>query len=726
VAQSRSVENDSGKKKTAADSGWASLTWDDLTSWAGSRSVLRGRSYQRSGQVKDLKISADGGLLATVVGGDRYATTVTLNKRRKHPSLESVCSCPIGIGCKHAVAVVAEYLQALADGKNVPVATKDDPRWAKLGSDHDQDDEDEDDEDDEDEEEAPPVSKARKPRTSSRSKADVVNWDDKIEQHLRAKSRGELADLVWSLTRRFPEIYQEFRERIALQEGDVERLVVEARREIRQVTSEPAWQNEWTGEGHIPDYSKIQHRFERLLELGHADEVVSLGRDFLEQGMSQIGEAHDEGDTATAFGECLKVVFQAVIHSSLSGPERLLFAIDAGLADDYDAIDDSAQAVLNAPTSPEEWSVVADTLTRRLKPASGQEGSQTDDFSRNYKRDGLTNWIAEALENAGRAEEIRALYESEARTTGSYERVVRFLLAKKQFEDAERWAREGIAATVAKLPGIAMSLVTSLYELAQKRKQWDVVAAHAAFKFFFETPGVSAFEELMKAAGKAGVEEPVRASALRFLETGVSPYQVIVPPSPNPTVKGAKTKAKAAAPAPAPAPPVRVKTDSGWPLPLPDFVIPLVGRSGRYNKTPQPHIEVLLEMAMAAKQPDEVLRWFDKMEPGSHGSGLYRGSYSYADRVAEAVSSSYPERSIAIYTAALNAQLPHAQPSYYEAATAYLRKLRPLYTALNRQGEWNALVASIRESYRNRPRFMDLLDGLDGRTILQSSRTKRK
>ena len=61
-----------------------------------------------------------------------------------------------------------------------------------------------------------------------------------------------MADLVWSLTRRFPEIYQEFRERIALQEGDVDRLLEETREQIRQVTSEQAWRNHWNDEGHIP------------------------------------------------------------------------------------------------------------------------------------------------------------------------------------------------------------------------------------------------------------------------------------------------------------------------------------------------------------------------------------------------------------------------------------------------------------------------------------------
>ena len=135
--------------------------------------------------------------------------------------------------------------------------------------------------------------------------------------------------------------------------------------------------------------------------------------------------------------------------------------------------------------------------------------------------------------------------------------------------------------------------------------------------------------------------------------------------------------------------------------------------------------EVLLEMALAAKRPDQVLHWFDKMQSAPRGPGYYEGpyGYGYSDRVAEAVSA---ERAIAIYTAALNAQLPHAQQSLYESATAHLRKLRPLYEALNRASEWTALVASIREKYRNRPRFMDLLDGLEGRSIVQSARTRRK
>lgn len=737
MARSKSVGDGPGKKgPPPLETGWIRLTWDDLEQWAGGRSVERGRTYQRGGRVKDLKVSEAGVLLATVIGSDRYATTVALGPGRKRPSLESVCTCPLGIsGCKHAVAVVADYLQALADDREVPVATEDDPRWAKLDSDQADEDDDWDDENIEDDEDEYPVRKVRSPRRPARPQAGGVNWDDKIEQHLRAKSQGELADLTWSLVRRFPEVYQEFRERLALQQGDVEQLLTEARREIRRVTSEPAWRNHWNDEGHIPDYSRIKHRFERLLDLGHADEVVSLGREFLREGQRQVNESHDEGETALALADCLTVVFRAVMGSSLSGPERLLLAIDAELNDDIDAIGESTDVVFGAPYKPEEWSVVADTLAQRLKADPGRGEPGEDSFSRDYRRDRVTGWIARALEEAGRDAELRDLYESEARATGSYERLVMFLLERKHFEDVERWAREGIAATSAKLPGIAASLAANLCELARKRKQWDVVAAHAAHKFFSDYPGPTSFDELIKAARKAGGEEPVRDAALRFLETGAMPYQVSAPrPAPT-TARRTKSKARGRATAtrPAPTPPepspaYRLKIEPSWPLPVPDYLVPLLHRPGRFDEAPRPHLDVLLQMAITAGRPDEVLRWFDAMRSRPRGDDPYRynSALGYADRVAEAVSATHPERALEIYQAALNAQLPHAQQSSYEAATGYLRKLRPIFEALGRASDWTALLTSIREKYRNRPRFMESLDGLEGRTIVQSNRTRRK
>ena len=738
----------SAKPGRSPDLTWARLTWGDLESWAGGRSVTRGRSYQRGGRVKDLRISKAGELLATVVGGDRYTVKVAHTSEKRRAPLRSICTCPVGAnGCKHAVAVVAEYLQAIADRREIPPAADDDPRWARLDEEvaeheDDWDDEEVDDDDlsDDDESDGAPAGRPHNARKSAAQPAATapVNWNQKIEQEIRKKSREELADLVWSLTQRFPEVYQEFRERIALREGDVDRLVAETLGEIRKVTSERAWRSDWSGEGDSPDYSRIRHRLDRILELGHADEVVSLGRELLEHGLRQLRESEDVGEVAGELSRCLPVLFRAVARSSLTGPERLLFTIDARMADDYDFIDSASDAVFEASSQPEHWSVVADTLIRRLKATPVGDPHGTDRYTRQYHRERIANWAARALQEAGREGELQALYESEARAAGSYERLVKFLVERRRFEDAERWAREGIAAeSEPAYGGHARSLVESLRMLAEKRKQWDVVAAHAAYPFF-DSPSPSTFHELIKAAKAAKVEEPVRASALRFLETGNKPYQVIARPAApkypvrstppakkKATSKGRSSTSRGTPPEPL-TPAASLQIDRAWPLPIPDYLIPLLDRRGGYGSEPRPHLNVLLEMAIADNRPDDVLRWYDKIASQQKGLVYYGGALGYADRVAEAVAAVYPERAIAIYRDALNAQLPVAQPSAYESAAAYLRKLRPIYKGLNREGEWTALIASIRETYRNRPRFMDLLDGVEGRTIVQSARPRRR
>ena len=80
-----------------------------------------------------------------------------------------------------------------------------------------------------------------------------------------------------------------------------------------------------------------------------------------------MSESHDEGETATAVADCLPVVFQAVSRSSLPGPQKILFAIDAHLADDYDLINEASDAILDAEWPAGDWSAVADLLAARLE-----------------------------------------------------------------------------------------------------------------------------------------------------------------------------------------------------------------------------------------------------------------------------------------------------------------------------------------------------------------------
>ena len=80
-------------------SGWNDLTWGELEEWAGERSLERGLRYFKSGHVSNLARAADGELLATVQGTERYVTAVGL--AGGDDILDGRCTCPIGGCCKH-------------------------------------------------------------------------------------------------------------------------------------------------------------------------------------------------------------------------------------------------------------------------------------------------------------------------------------------------------------------------------------------------------------------------------------------------------------------------------------------------------------------------------------------------------------------------------------------------------------------------------------------------
>jgi uncharacterized Zn finger protein len=104
---------------------WRALTWAEVEDWAGLRSVERGREYCRAGNVLRLSVTADGDLAGWVRGGQRYACRIHLNK-----AIRSRCTCPLtDPGCKHAVAVLLAYLDALRHGRDVAPADEDDPFW---------------------------------------------------------------------------------------------------------------------------------------------------------------------------------------------------------------------------------------------------------------------------------------------------------------------------------------------------------------------------------------------------------------------------------------------------------------------------------------------------------------------------------------------------------------------------------------------------------------------
>jgi len=78
-----------------------SIESSQLRAAADALTFARGQDYWRQGRVLEMAVLGDH-VLATVRGTRHYKVSVTVRRGR----VESSCTCPIGVGCKHAIAVL--------------------------------------------------------------------------------------------------------------------------------------------------------------------------------------------------------------------------------------------------------------------------------------------------------------------------------------------------------------------------------------------------------------------------------------------------------------------------------------------------------------------------------------------------------------------------------------------------------------------------------------------
>lgn len=641
-------------KKT--DTSLMNLTWEDLNDWAGERIVGRGKPYQR--RVEDLRMMADGALLASVNGTELYSTRTGLNADNE---FFSECTCPYSWGpCKHAVAVILVYLDACKNKKNIPLAVPDDERLLELSGENDDTDNDLEDSDYEEEhEDDEGIEKQRAPSRKN----------ERVRSHLEELSKNELVDLLMKGKNIVRDLSRKLVDSEHLKKGDTDKIVKAIRKEIKTISSEPAWSNHWDGENNIPDYSPVKKRLEALLENNHADVVVELGAYLMECGIGQIEQSNDEGETGMEIASCMEVVYKAVMRSSLAAPQRLLWAIDLNLQDQYGILD-SLKGPLNAgKASSGDWNEVADILSERLDKMPKRLSGKENDFSSKYRRERVMRWLLHALEGANRKNEINGILERETAHTDCYVELVKKLVQDKQIEKARKWAYEGFAATLEKSPGLASQLEELLRDMALGEKNYLLAAAHCAFEFF-DRPSVEKYSQLEGVAIKAGVWETVRTHIMSYLEKGTRP-------------KGAT-----------------------WPLPV--LQLPVRDRASRWTHFPD--TETLIDIAIKEKRHDDILKWYYL----GRKSGGFGGGHA-GEKVAQAIQVTHPDEAISIWKALATQEISHTKPSAYQTAGHYLKKMKAVYSRTNNEAAWTQHMAELREHNKRRPRMLDVLNSLEGR-----------
>jgi uncharacterized Zn finger protein len=631
------------KKKKQADR-FSHLSWDDMEAWAGKKIVSRGKNYQLQGHVSELAVIADGSLIAWVEGTRRYATRVAMGEGGLPDSL---CTCPYGLDCKHGVAVVIEYLKQIEGNQRVPKAKQDDNRLVLL---------EDDGWDDEDDEGA----------VSENTRLEITGF-------LKGKTKAQLVDLLHEYAENYPEIAQDLSGRKQLISGNTQRLIADLQREILRVGNETGWQNYWKSEGYTPDYSGIHKKLEALLKVGHADEVLALGRDLVTNGIRQVEESHDEGETAMEIESCLPVILNALEKAALDEADKLLWALDAVLEDQFDLCEVFAE-YLHRRHPKSAWNKVSDRLLSRLKKLKSSKS--IDDFHRNYERDHLSDWAIHALERCGRKDEIIPLCEAEALKTGSYSRLVDRLVEVKQYEDAEKWILKGIKATKGKWSGIASGLREKLREIRTLEKNRHAVAA-IQVEAFVQRPSIQAFTDCKKICSRVKVWPKVRECLLLYLKQGELPWK-----------------------------------NREWALPGTGLDAPAKESKDRF-----PMIRDLIDIAILEKKPDEVLYWYDQL---SHKRFGYYGVNDH--EIALSVQNHAPHRSVAIWQQKAETLIAQVKPSAYTEAAKYLRKAEAVMVREKKTGEWGQYLKALREKHIRKTRLMEILDDRRAKPIIKKRR----
>jgi uncharacterized Zn finger protein len=153
-----------------------------------------------------------------------------------------------------------------------------------------------------------------------------------------------------------------------------------------------------------------------------------------------------------------------------------------------------------------------------------------------------------------------------------------------------------------------------------------------------------------------------------------------------------------------------------WPLPE----VPADERTARPNRverTPGPDYAFLVNLAIHEKRTADVLRWYDAWVKQS--KDRYGGAGSYSERVADAVRKDFPERALEIYRRLANHFLRDTGDSAYRNAVNYLRKVKEVMVALGRGPEWQTYEAELREQYKRRKKFIEMLDRSRGGKIVE-------
>ena len=641
------------------------LTWDELRDWSDARSVERGRGYLS--RVEPPVLFPDGGLVAEVHGTDDYYAKLRVDASGR---LEGLCTCPVGVRCKHCVALALTAAKRLKGGGDFPEADLASRRWKRAAEALEDSDDDFDCEDDLDGEWADEASDDERGRAAASSAESGVgaahgSRADIVADHLASLDETELRALADELLSACPDVRPYLKHKLEMAHASTADLVRRARQAIKDATY--GYYDHWDrryGHDEVPDYSLVKEYFGRLRDAGDVRALMELGDLLKRRATDQEERSNDEdGEIGDQVAACMDIVAEAVMASDMDVREKIKWEDAIHADDDFCMLDGMEVSYRMALTEDKKtWGIIADDLMKRAPGDDASDWKSRADRTR----------LCEALERAGRAEEaVACLKKAAADDAGACVELADLLCRLNRRAEAEDECRKGLAACVKATDTYGVNAIrTKLRELLVLDRDWKAVAA-SDLDDYLSSPCIGDYKTLKASCGKARCWPRVRAFVLSFLETGCA----------------------------------AAKTRADWPLPKTGVPLP---------KAAKPNLAALLEIALEEKRGKDAWSLYEQLRREAKAAA---GGYGYAHddfgwRVADAVAKELPEESLKIWEGRIRANVASAHESCYQTICKALEKMRPVMVRLGRGDDWKARVAGLREEYKRRPKFVAMLDAL--------------
>ena len=618
----------------------------DLSEWSDLRSISKGRGYVN--RVHDIVAIKNGGVTAKVDGTHEYLATIYLNDVNK---VEMECSCPVGGGCKHCVALALKCREMLSARKKIKALAEDNSYWRELKSEFGDDMEVFGDD-------------------------NVPMYEDEkgAIQRIAEMDFSELKALVSDLIKNVGEVLPYLSHKFVMENASAEQVVRNAREAIEDATQNGYnyWEHHRRGYyddygEEAPDYSNVQEYFERLAKLGKVKELMKLCNYFVKRCEEQLNMSDDEGEMICGMQSCVEVVAHAVFDSDLPDSEKLLWEYRRQTGDGYlfleSGYDETLTCWKRTDISTKEWSRVADEIVNDCKKSSNEQ---------DHGLFRVWHYLSIALQNSGRGNEAVDIAIATCTSMEGYQRVVEALYAQNRIDEAMEWCRKALSNGKSG-DWYLDKFKDWLRRFAAERGDWRVAAAYDVAQFV-RNPGCDGFFGLEESCRKAGVWKNVRKILLDCLATGEQPL-----------------------------------TRKDWPLPIPEH------GEAQISAKQCPMAETLCRIALREERGSDMVKWFyvlvgRKTEPAMLHQMWYNQELAFS--VAEAVSNELPDEAIRIWKMIIDANCRSAGENYYETIIRALKAMKP--TMVRRTGEksWRDIIANLREEYGRRRNLVKMLDGL--------------